>query len=148
MINWWQGREPREQILLSILGALLALFAGLFVIILPVLDARADAERALSRAQTDYQIVSRALPNGGAISGDRAAFSRAALLDTARAEGLKITRIQADNPDGFAVWIDDAETTRLYGLFDRLSTDTTAQFDRVVINADGVGRLSAQFTVR
>lgn len=148
MKAWWDSREPREQRLLSILAGLVALFAVVFLIVLPVLEARTDAKRALAGAEADYKIVTRTLPAAGGGTADRTPFTRAVLLDMARGQGLKITRIQADNSGGFAVWIDDAETTRLYGLFDRLLMNTNATMERVVVSADGVGRLSAQFTVR
>ena len=148
MSAWWEAREPRERLLLGVLGALLGVFVLVFAVILPVMDARADADRALARAQADYNIVARTLPRAGAGSAERTLFSRSALLDAARAEGLQITRIQAGREGDLSVWIDDAQTTALYAMFDALLTDTTASMDRVVVSADGNGRLSAQFTVR
>ena len=148
MSAWWEAREPRERLLLGVLGALLGVFVLVFAVILPIMDARADADRALARAQADYNIVARTLPRAGAGGAERTLFSRSALLDAARAEGLQITRIQAGREGDLSVWIDDAQTTALYAMFDALLTDTTASMDRVVVSADGNGRLSAQFTVR
>ena len=148
MSAWWEAREPRERLLLGVLGALLGVFVLVFAVILPVMDARADADRALARAQADYNIVARTLPRAGVGGAERTLFSRSALLDAARAEGLQITRIQAGREGDLSVWIDDAQTTALYAMFDALLTDTTASMDRVVVSADGNGRLSAQFTVR
>ena len=147
MRAWWESREPRERVLLGVLGALLAAFALLFALVLPVMDARANAEAELRRAQADYRIVAQTAvrPQTG---GARAAFSRSVLLSAAREAGLQVTRIQADRDGGFAVWIDDAETAALYGMFEQLLTRTTAQMDRVIVSADATGRLSAQFTVR
>ena len=148
MRAWWTGREPREQLLLGVLGGLLLVFALVFAVILPLADARADADRALDRARAGYDIVARTSPATSGDTSARAPFDRAALLEAARAQGLQITRIQPADGAGLSVWIDDAQTAPLYALFDTLLTEYSGRMDRVVVSADNAGRLSAQFTIR
>ncbi|MGB6319439.1 MAG: type II secretion system protein GspM, partial [Litorimonas sp.] len=62
LLSWWSEREPRERLLLAVLGALAGLFALVFFLVLPVMDARTDAERALDRARADLAAVSRLGP--------------------------------------------------------------------------------------
>lgn len=149
MSEWWNTREPRERLLLAVLGVLVGVFALVFGAVLPVLDARDSSQQALRRAQADYSIVARTLPALGA--GDTAArtpFSRSAVLDAARAQGLQVTRIEAGGGGELSVWIDDAQTTAVFAMFDQLLRDTTAQLERASVSTDANGRLSVQFSMR
>lgn len=146
MRTWWDAREPRERVLLGVLGALFGLFVAVFAVVLPVVDAQSRAEAALLRAQADARIVARI--NAPAPGAARTAFDRTALLSAAREQGLQITRIDTQGDAALVVWIDDAQTAPLYALFEQLLTGTTAQLERVAINADATGRLRAQFTLR
>jgi hypothetical protein len=56
--------------------------------------------------------------------------------------------MQPGDDGSFAVWIDDAQTASLYGVFDDLLSDYAVTMDRAVVSVDANGRLSAQFTVR
>lgn len=147
--NWWDGREPRERLLLIVLGCLLGLFALIVLLILPAQSARADAEVALERAKQDLTLVSRVIPGVSAGAPNaRAPFDRSVLIRTAQSHGIKLTRVQPANDGSFAVWIDDAQTQDLYGLFSDLLSNYAVTLDRADVSADANGRLSAQFTVR
>ena len=146
--EWWNGREPRERVLLGVLAALLGVFVLVFALVLPVLDARASAQSALKRAEGEMRIVSQVAPGASADTTARQPFSRSVLLDAARTEGLSVTRIQAAGEGGFAVWIDDANTQGLYAMLDTLVNGSTATLERVIITTNANDKLSAQFTVR
>ncbi|GLQ21659.1 type II secretion system protein GspM [Algimonas porphyrae] len=147
--NWWDGREPRERLLLSVLAGLVGLFVLIFLLVLPIQSARADAQIALDRAKQELALVSRVTPSQGpATPGAQIPFDRTVLISTAQSRSIKLTRVQPADDGAFAVWIDDAQTDNLFGLFDDLLGDYAATLDRAVISADANGRLSAQFTVR
>jgi len=144
---WWNGREPRERQLLLILSAIITVFLIIFVIVLPLRAASTNAESALTRAKADLALVSRLTPSQ-TTAGPRAPFDRSVLITVARTQDLKLTRVQPGGDGTFAVWIDDAQTQRLYGFFDDLIGSYAVSLERVVVSADANGRLSAQFTVR
>ena len=146
--EWWNGREPREQVLLGVLAALLGVFVLVFALVLPVLDARASAQSALNRAEGEMRIVSQVAPGATTDTAARQPFSRSVLLSAARDQGLSVTRIQAAGEGGFAVWIDDANTQGLYAMLDTLVNGSTATLERVIITTNANDKLSAQFTVR
>ena len=148
MRAWWEMREPRERILLLVLGALVSLFIVIFAIVLPLQSARDNAQTALTRAQADLQLVNRIAPNLSGPTTNRAQFNRAALVRTAGERGIKLARMQPGENGALSVWIDEVSTESLYGLFTELMTNYTAVPERVSISADQNGTLSAQFTLR
>lgn len=144
--QWWDGREPRERILLGVLSGLVAVFLIIFVVVLPLRAATSTADARLDRAKAELALVSRLSPPAGA-AGPRAPFDRSVLITAARAQNVKLTRVQPDGDGAFSVWIDDAETAPLYAFFDDLIGAYAVTLDRVAVTADANGRLSAQFTV-
>ncbi len=51
--GWWAARSARERLLLLVMAALLALVLTWFVVIRPLMDARAAAEARLNAAVTE-----------------------------------------------------------------------------------------------
>ena len=145
----WDEREPYEKAVMAALGAAMVLALIWFVLISPVLSAKSEAQAKTDKAQRDYNIVTRALPQLGA--GSKAAtgqaFSRAVLIDAARIKNVRLTRVQ---PDGemINVWIDDVETPKLYGLINALVSENGADITRATITASESGLLSAQLTLQ
>lgn len=144
--NWWDGREPRERLLLAVLAGVVGVFLILFAVVLPLQTATSTAQSDLLRAKSNLTLVSRLTPRDG-VAGPRAAFDRSVLITVARTQNVKITRVQPDDSGSFSVWIDEAETQSLYGFFNDLIGGYAVTVDRVVVSADANGRLSAQFTV-
>ncbi|GHA87183.1 hypothetical protein GCM10009069_08100 [Algimonas arctica] len=144
--SWWDGREPRERLLLAVLSALVAVFLILFAVVLPLQATTSKAQSDLLRAKANLALVSRLSPDQGT-AGPRAPFDRSVLITVARAQNVKLTRVQPDGDGAFSVWIDEAETQALYGFFNDLIGAYTVTLDRVVVSTDANGRLSAQFTV-
>lgn len=148
MRTWWDSREPREQVLLTILAALVGLFLLVFAVLLPAQAAQSEAQADLQRAQSDWQLVHRVAPTLSVSNANRAPFSRAALIRAAGQHGIKLARMQPGDEGALSVWIDDVSTEALYGLFEDLMTDYSVVPERVSIGADQNGALSAQFTLR
>lgn len=146
--SWWDEREPRERLLLLTLAAIAAVFVLIFAVVLPLQNAGDQAERDLEQAQTDLRLVQRVAPNLSTGSADRLPFDRSALVQAATNRNVRIARIQPDENGALAVWIDDAPTLPLYGLFDDILTDYAATMERASVSANGDGTLSAQFTLR
>lgn len=144
--GWWDGREPRERLLLMVLAGLASLFLIIFVVVLPLRALTSNAQSDLVRAKSNLALVSRLTPSQGT-AGLRAPFDRSVLITVARTQNVKLTRVQPDGEGSFSVWIDDAETQPLYGFFEGLIGEYAVTLDRVVVSADANGRLSAQFTV-
>ena len=146
IIDWWDGREPRERVLLSVLGAIVAIFIVIFGLILPLQSARANADASLNRAQADLVAVSRLSSTDATTT--RLPFDRSVLIQIANGADIKLTRVQPGSDGTLSVWIDDAQTQRLYGFFETLLSDYAVGLDQVIVSADANGRLSAQFVVR
>jgi general secretion pathway protein M len=143
----WNEREPREQVLLAVMGALLGLFVFWQFILNPVLKSKSDAEAALVTAERDYIAVARALPQLTApqtVSGP--AFSQAVLIEAARNRGLKPSRVQPDGNRSLSVWIDTPDTQALYGLLNDVITQNGAKLSRASISSTANQSLSAQLT--
>lgn len=145
--QWWGSREPREQKLLAVLSGMAALFLILFGLILPLQSAHASSQAKLDRAKANLALVSTLSPAqaGAAI---RQPFDRSVLITVARAQNVKLTRVQPGNDGSFSIWIDEAETPALYGFFEVLLSSYAVNLERVVVSTDANERLSAQFTVR
>ena len=146
IIDWWDGREPRERVLLSVLGAIVAIFIVIFGLILPLQSARANADASLNRAQADLVAVSRLSSSDATTT--RLPFDRSVLIQIANGADIKLTRVQPGSDGTLSVWIDDAQTQRLYGFFETLLSDYAVGLDQVIVSTDANGRLSTQFVVR
>ena len=142
----WDEREAYERITMSLLALGLGLALIWFLVINPVLNAKSDAQIQSSKAQRDYNIVSRALPQlGGGMKVSGASFSRTVLIDSARAKNVRLTRVQPDG-NNVNVWVDDVETGKLYGLINALITENGATLVRATLTSGENDLLSAQLT--
>jgi general secretion pathway protein M len=147
--NYWQDREPRERMLLIIMGVLLGLFVIWQFILTPVMSAKQDARAALATAERDYVVVARALPGLNApqtASGQK--FNQAVFLEAARKRGLNPSRVQPDGNQSLSIWIDTQDTQALYGLLEDVITQNGAVLTRAAISSGANKTLSAQLTFR
>lgn len=128
MMEWWNAREPREQLLVSI-AAGLAIFALILqLLILPVLRSKAvNATTSAEAAQTLDIVSAEMSARRSGISADGAGVSgddlRAGLVSLANRRGLSVSRVQgnegngvtlamdAANPELFFAWLADIEAT-------------------------------------
>lgn len=145
----WDEREAYEKIIMGLLGLGLIFVFFWFAVVNPVLSAKSDARLQSDKAQRDYDIVMQALPvlGSGGVQASGQPFSRPVLLAAARNKNIRLTRVQ---PDGEAinVWIDDVETSKIYGLINALITQNGAVLSRATITASNNGLLSAQLTLQ
>lgn len=145
----WDEREPYEKAVMAVLGVAIVLALIWFILISPVLSAKSEARAQSDKAQRDYNIVTRALPQLGAGSNAATvqAFSRPVLINAARSKNVRLTRVQPDG-DTVNVWIDDVETRKLYELINALVSEHGADITRATITASESGLLSAQLTLQ
>ena len=149
LTNYWQDREPRERVLLLIMGVLLSLFVLWQFVLTPVKSAKQDARASLVTAERDYVAVARALPD---LNGPNAAtgqkFNQAVFLEAARKRGLNPSRVQPDGNQSLSIWIDTQDTQALYGLLEDVITQNGAILTRAAISSGANKTLSAQLTFR
>lgn len=147
--QYWQEREPREKLLLSIMAVLFILIIGWFFIISPVFSAQDKAQSALDKAKRDYITVARLAPtlsNSSVTAGP--AFSQATLINAAQRRGINPSRLQPDGNGNLTVWIETGDTQALYGLMNDVITRNGANLSRATISTNADQSLSAQLTFK
>lgn len=146
--HYWQEREPREQLLLAVMGGLIALLIFWQLILNPILSVQSEARADLLRAERDYTSVARTLPTlstGGRAAVNRP-FSQAVFIEAARARGINPSRVQPDGNQSLTVWIETQDTQALYGLLNDVIVKNGAVLNRVAISTSANQSLSAQLT--
>ena len=99
-MTWWHDLSARERMLILVAGGLAGLLFLSLAIVRPLADLRADAARKAASARDGYELTAAAaaVAGGGEASAPQArAPLRQAVLDTARAAGVEIVRIGAEN---------------------------------------------------
>lgn len=149
MREFWSDRDPRERLLLSVLAAI-AVFMLLFQFALKPMLNSDSSDTPLTVAQADREMFLRAAPQigGASASGARAVFQRAVLIDTARKRDIKLSRVQPDGRGGLTVWVEDAPTQALYGLFDDILSGYQVEMSQSTVTLSDAGGLDAQFTLK
>ncbi len=144
----WDEREPYEKIIMAALGAAILLAFLWLVLINPILSAKQEAQSQANRALRDYQIVNQAAPLlGQAKTTSAGNFTQATLIDMARKNSVKLSRVQPDK-ETVLVWMDDIEALKLYGFLNTLVIEGGADILRATISTGDDGLLSAQFTLK
>lgn len=145
-MSWFQSREPRERVLLMIMGAMLMGFAGWFLM---TREAGPSGQSELETAQIDRELWMRAAPkmNVAGATGERATFTRGALIDVARKRGVELSRMQPQSAGGLTVWIEDVGTAEFYGVINDLIAGYNVDVENALISTTPEGVLNAQFTL-
>lgn len=144
----WDEREPYEKIIMAALGAAIVLALLWLVLIGPILSAKKTAQSQNERALRDYQIVGQAAPIlGQAQSASTGSFTQATLIDLARKNTVKLSRVQPDK-DAVLVWMEDIEALKLYSFLNILVVEGGADIMRATLSTNDDGLLSAQFTLK
>ena len=99
MIAWWAGRSRREQVLVGVMLAALALFILWFVIVAPLRAAARSAEQHHARAAQAEQAAARLdqlqlSAGGGPVALSAGLFAALETMDMAQLESLVLS------PDG------------------------------------------------
>ncbi len=100
MLDWWSGRSRREQILLGVMGALVAGFVLWFGVAAPLRAAATSARDQLAQARADEALVD-ALATQIAAQGQAPPTPSGggqveqSVADTAAVAGLQVVRVEA-----------------------------------------------------
>lgn len=141
MTGWWNGRSPRERLLLlTLLGATM-LLALVQLVWLPLERARGGAERARDTARQTLALVQSAAATAGrqAKAVPRVtADPRGDLIRTAREANLTITRLEP-GPDGLSVWMDGVPAADLHRWLGILSAAHGLDVRRASVRAGADG---------
>jgi len=149
---WWNGREPRERVLLSIMIALIVLIILWLGIYRPVeaglrqaaLDNLEAAERHADVAHK-VELLKRA---GKAVRAPSSLPVEQIVGQSAGEAGFTLERVQAQGNDRVDVAIASARSTALLGWISTLEADGVA-VERAMISPSGLtGTVSAQLSFR
>jgi general secretion pathway protein M len=142
---WWDGRTAREHVMLAVLGGVLALVLGWFLILAPLLTWKAAAAERLDAAVQTHALASAAAGVDTSRSAARTAVDIETLItDSATEAGVAVQVSQDGGGTTFAV--ESAETARLFGWIGALErAGLTIASLSVLENADAT--LQAQGTV-
>ncbi|MEM6411987.1 MAG: type II secretion system protein M [Pseudomonadota bacterium] len=154
MMTWWEMREPRERLLLSVAACLTTLVLGYVVIIGPMNTARSEASRALASAQTDRAIVERGIAAIG--TSDRNSSGAALDVDdfrttvtrSAREAGLSLARVQRSSDGSIQLRFDDAEPPRLLAWLATIESQPGGEVIAASITARNDERTEAVIELR
>jgi len=151
--HWWNGRAPRERLLLAIMLALLAAVAGWLGVLRPLESGLRGAMRANAEAAERHADVARKVDwlKGGQ---DRAARAPSSLPvdqivgQSAGEAGFTLDRVQAQGRDRVDITIATARPTALLGWIAALEGQGIA-VDKALISPSGAtGTVSAQLGFR
>lgn len=147
-IALWQARSRREQILLGGLGAILALYVLVAVVILPIQRARAQA---LSDIRT-YEALNTRLRAAGSLgqgpAQPQANGSPAAILSTSAAR-FGVVPVVNDAGDGIRVTVADAPYEAVIRWIADVEQTSRLRFVRMRIDRrPSSGFVSADLMVR
>lgn len=154
MTNWWETREPRERLLLSVAGVLTFLVLGYLLVIQPLSNARQQASQALASAQTDRAIVDRGisvLANTDTTSSGAAPDVddfRTMVTRSAREAGLSLSRVQRGSDGTIQLRFDDAEPPRLFAWLATIESQPGGEIVAASISARNDERIEAVIELR
>ena len=116
---WWSGRSERERIMLSIMGALVALLLFWLLLIRPIDAAKARAEQRLDVATLAAGKVA-AVADQVRVSRTRPAPAMSAVLPVvvgkaAEGAGFTLSRLDPQGPDRVTIGISTARSPALFG---------------------------------
>lgn len=149
MSNWWQSREPREQVLIGIAALLTLVIIGVFGIYQPVKAANADAKLRLQNAAIDQALVRRGvqtLQGTAAIEAEPAANAdtfRTLVTRSARGSGLSISRLQNSGDGGLQIVFEDVDPVRLFTWLDQMSAEPGGKVVSANISSRDAGMVLA-----
>jgi len=147
-MTFLEDRTPRERALVFGALALAAIFLIWQFVLAPVFAGKAAAQQDLRIAQRDFEIVKLGLPNmKQQTKVDKAVFDRSAAVETAKAVGLTISRIQPGQNESLQVWFEDAQSSSVYAFLGRISAAYNVDISRAQISRQESGFVSAQLTL-
>lgn len=155
MTDWWRAREPREQLLVALGGAVFVLVVLIQFVIIPVIAGKADARRAYeSEARmldaVVAELASRPVALAGGSNAAQSSLSgdalRTAVTTLARERGLSVARVQSGADGRISIAMESADPKVVFGWI----SECRAQYGVVVSRAtlsesrDGTVRASVE----
>ncbi|MGY0561432.1 type II secretion system protein GspM [Luteimonas sp. A277] len=125
LVDWWHGRARREQWMLSLMCAAIAVFIGWYGVLAPLLVARDRAAERHASAIQDRVEIEQTLARVAAASQDRPAPPpvdrfHALVADSAGAAGIGLERQEPSPDGGVEVGIDAVPANALFAWLDTL----------------------------
>jgi general secretion pathway protein M len=122
--TWWQGRNRRERIMVSVMLAAIAAFLAWYGVLSPLRQARDAAQARYLRAaaaleETDAALALLAEPRNSPPVARGQAYAEI-IVDSAGAAGVAIARRDADADGGLVLGIDGVAANTLFAWLDAL----------------------------
>lgn len=119
LLIWWQGRTPRERILLLLLGAIVAAVLLWLAVLRPLGEARENAAQRRRIAEASLPSIRSDAAEVEALQKQRRTLPRStspmqAVSSSAAAAGFALRTIE-EQPGGVRVVIDAARPQALFG---------------------------------
>lgn len=150
MMEWWDAREPREQLLLKVFGALLVGALFLQFALIPVLQTNAERQLRNQQAMQTLDAVTSSdavLRRVGGAAGNTVETSiselRRAALSIAAQRGLAISRIQGGNGEEVIMILDNASPQVLYAWLADIQLQYGARPSSISLSGDASGGVRA-----
>lgn len=142
--GWWTGRSPRERVMLSMMGALIAALALRFLVVAPALSWRAEAaeRRAEANAQRARIEAGLARMQGSSNSTMTVSDMEQVAGQTATAASLNVAFAPEDGGLGFTVT--QATTGALFGWLAQMQAEHGMTPRTLVVSENADATLSAQ----
>ena len=154
LIEAWAGRTPREQLLLGLLGAIIAALAGWYLVAAPLLDYRASSRAAYVDAVDRYRALSVGIARYSSLvtdEADRAAGDarplRTIVSERAAAMELQLSRMVPDENGRLNVWTENVSAARLMDWLADLEQRHAIVAVRASIDREGDGLARAQIVL-
>jgi general secretion pathway protein M len=117
-LAWWTGREPRERVLLAVLGALMLAVVVWYGVWAPLngwavsaRDRQAEAAASLVQAERAQAEIARFEQ----MRGGKGNATAQALTQSAAQAGVIVNKVEPIAGGGLTVWTNPAEPTALFG---------------------------------
>lgn len=152
LTHWWQGRAPREQQVLTLLGVIFVVFVLFSLFWQPVMHARQEAKSDYVNAKQTYQwIQSNAASVKQAHKGQgtqQAADWISQLGQSAKASGLTLKGFTPNGDSQVRVSLQSQPFAAVMGWLGKLHRDAGVLPIRIDINAaDKPGRVNVNVTL-
>jgi len=150
-MEYWNNLAARERWLLGTALTLLTIMAVAFLVVRPVLDSKTRAERAHASAQSDLTLIQKNLPllsGAGTLTTGTQPINRNALLRTAQANGLEMSRLQPENEGAIRVWFEEVTSQQVFKFVSDTTSTYAAMVSAAQITRKKDGKINVTLTFR
>ncbi|MEC7288646.1 MAG: type II secretion system protein GspM [Pseudomonadota bacterium] len=149
MSAWWNNMAPRERLLIAIAGALTAIIVVWQFMLVPSLDARAEAkarlheaDRTLAQIQEQYGLQrarGAAAPNDARPTSASIDDFKAAITGAAGDIGLSIARLQGNDTTSVRLVFEDVDPRLIFLWLESVQANHSGQVTRFNMEQSGGG---------